>query len=172
MSLQGTAVASSGHQSGPSPGSTAPGGRTPALTGKTWELDLKAEGCGPPLGVAASDLGMGIVKRTLVFGDQGMLRQQDTISPGNEVKNLLEAAYEITGDTVNIRWKPEDQQVDSYRIAGLTDTSVTLAGGYYTCRYKSTQEAPPAPAPGSPAPGTPMPESPAPESPLPETPTP
>jgi hypothetical protein len=140
--------------------------------GKTWELDLKAEGCGPPLGVDVGDLGMGIVRRTLVFGDQGMLRQQDTISPGNEVKNLLEAAFEVTGDTVNIRWKPEDREVDSYKIAGLTDKSVTLAAYVNTCRYRSTQEAPPTSVPGTPAPGTPTPETPAPESPAPETPTP
>lgn len=166
MSLQGTGALA---QSGPSPGRGTSGDPPSGLVGKVWELDLKADGCGPPLGVSPADQGLGIVKRTLVFGDQGMLRQQDTISPGNEIQNQLQAQYAITGDTVNIRWKPEDQQVDIYKIAGLTDTSVTLAGNVYTCRYT---RAPEAPAPGTPAPGAPVPGTPGPESPAPETPTP
>jgi hypothetical protein len=122
---------------------------TPGLVDKTWELqDLKNVECLPPLGVEVSDLGMGIVKRTTFFSNQGMLKQQDTISPGGDTKNLLQATFEITGDNVNIRWKPEDQQVDTYKIAGLTDTSVTLAKDNSTCRYTHAAEAPmPTPTP-------------------------
>lgn len=144
-----TGVASSSHESDSSPNSKAFYNTTPGLVDKTWELQvLEGSDCSPPLGIDASGRSTGIVKRTVFFRDQGILKQQDTISPGGETKNLLQAAFEIVRDTVNIRWKPEDQQVDTYKIAGLTDTSVTLAKDNSTCRYTHAAEAPmPTPTP-------------------------
>jgi hypothetical protein len=138
-----TGVASSSHESDSSPNSKAFYNTTPGLVDKTWELQvLEGSDCSPPLGIDASGRSTGIVKRTVFFRDQGILKQQDTISPGGETKNLLQAAFEIVRDTVNIRWKPEDQQVDTYKIASLTDTSVTLANETSTCRYTHAKKTP------------------------------
>jgi hypothetical protein len=58
------------------------------------------------------------------------------MSPPQEGNALaVQASYGIIGDQLNTRWHPEDQNVDTHKIAGLTTKDVTLANGS-TCRYK------------------------------------
>lgn len=106
------------------------------LVGHSWQLqDINGPDCGPPLGLSDAERTKGIVKRIVSFRRGGVLNQHDIISPSNGKTNAIEAKYAINGDHLNIRWHPEDENVDSYRITGLSDAGVTLANGS-TCRYK------------------------------------
>jgi hypothetical protein len=107
-----------------------------SLVGR-WELqDINGPDCAPPLGLSDSDRARGIVKRVITFEKGGTLKQRDVISPNppGRQPSFIEAKYAINGDRINIRWRPEDQNVDTYEIVGLTNKSVTLTNAS-TCRY-------------------------------------